>query len=60
MTLGPSLGVERAVIQGEIEIISPQHAPWRTNEYGLFASGAVAEWWAAFGTVAIGRDVQHL
>jgi chitin disaccharide deacetylase len=46
---------------GEIEIISPQHAPWRTNEYALFASGAVAEWCAALGIVAIGyRDIQRL
>jgi predicted glycoside hydrolase/deacetylase ChbG (UPF0249 family) len=46
---------------GDIEAITPQHAPWRTNEYALFASGAVAEWCAALGVIAIGyHDVQAL
>jgi predicted glycoside hydrolase/deacetylase ChbG (UPF0249 family) len=46
---------------GEIEAINPQHAAWRTNEYGLFASGAVAEWCAARNIVPIGyRDIQRL
>ena len=46
---------------GDIEAITPQHAPWRTNEYALFASGAVAEWCAALGIIAIGyRDIQAL
>jgi len=46
---------------GEIEAITPQHAPWRTREYALFASGAVAEWCAAEGVAAVGyRVVQRL
>src|SRR5260370_23630809 len=46
---------------GEVEAITPQHAPWRTNEYSLFASGAVTEWCAALGVVPIGyRDIQRL
>jgi predicted glycoside hydrolase/deacetylase ChbG (UPF0249 family) len=46
---------------GDVETITPQHAPWRTNEYGLFASGAVAEWCAALGIEPIGyRDIQRL
>lgn len=32
---------------GHLETITPQHAPWRTNEYALFLSGAVADWCAA-------------
>ena len=46
---------------GDVEAITPQHAPWRTNEYALFASGSVAEWCAALGVVPIGyRDIQRL
>jgi predicted glycoside hydrolase/deacetylase ChbG (UPF0249 family) len=46
---------------GEIEAISPQHAPWRTNEYALFASGAVARWCAELGISLIGyRAIQAL
>jgi chitin disaccharide deacetylase len=46
---------------GDIEAISPQHAPWRTNEYALFASSAVADWCAALGIVPIGyREIQRL
>ena len=46
---------------GDVEAITPQHAPWRTNEYALFASGAVAEWCAAAGIEPIGyRDIQRL
>jgi predicted glycoside hydrolase/deacetylase ChbG (UPF0249 family) len=46
---------------GEIEAISPQHAPWRTNEYALFSSGAVADWCAAQEIPLIGyRDIQRL
>ena len=46
---------------GEIGAISPQHAPWRTNEYALFASGAVAEWCASLGIVPLGyRSIQML
>jgi len=46
---------------GDIEAITPQHAPWRTNEYALFASGAVREWCEAMGIVPIGyREIQRL
>jgi hypothetical protein len=46
---------------GDVEGITPQHAPWRTNEYALFASGAVAKWCAALGIEAVGyRDIQRL
>lgn len=46
---------------GEIERISPQHAPWRTREYAIFASGAVAGWCAAAGVAVVGyRAVQRL
>jgi predicted glycoside hydrolase/deacetylase ChbG (UPF0249 family) len=48
-------------VPGEIEAIAPQHAPWRTNEYALFASGAVARWCAHLGITPIGyRDIQPL
>ena len=36
-----------ATVPGEIETIAPDHAGWRTREFALFASGAVAEWGAA-------------
>jgi chitin disaccharide deacetylase len=50
-----------ATAPGDVEAITPQHAPWRTNEYALFASGLVAEWCAALGITAIGyRDIQRL
>jgi predicted glycoside hydrolase/deacetylase ChbG (UPF0249 family) len=46
---------------GDVEAITPLHAPWRTNEYALFASGAVAQWCAASGVVPLGyRDIQPL
>jgi hypothetical protein len=46
---------------GDVEAITPQHAPWRTNEYALFASGAVTHWCAAQQVVPIGyRRLQHL
>ena len=46
---------------GDVEAITPQHALWRTNEYALFASGAVAKWCAALGIEAVGyRDIQRL
>ena len=46
---------------GDVKAITPQHAPWRTNEYALFASGAVAKWCAALGIEAVGyRDIQRL
>ncbi|MGD9616673.1 MAG: polysaccharide deacetylase family protein [Alphaproteobacteria bacterium] len=50
-----------ATIPGEIEIIAPDHAGWRTREYALFASGAVAEWCEEAGIAAIGyREIQRL
>jgi hypothetical protein len=46
---------------GDVEGLTPQHAPWRTNEYTLFASGAVAKWCAALGIEPVGyRDIQRL
>jgi predicted glycoside hydrolase/deacetylase ChbG (UPF0249 family) len=46
---------------GEIEAIAPEHAGWRTREYALFASGAVAEWCSALGITLHGyRDIQCL
>ena len=46
---------------GEIEAISPQHAPWRTNEHALFASGAVAAWCADLGIELVDyRRIQQL
>lgn len=46
---------------GDVEAITPRHATWRTDEYSLFSSGAVAEWCAALGVVPIGyRDIQRL
>jgi predicted glycoside hydrolase/deacetylase ChbG (UPF0249 family) len=46
---------------GDVEAITPQHAPWRTNEYALFLSGAVNEWCTAQQIVPIGyRRIQRL
>jgi hypothetical protein len=46
---------------GEIEAISAQHAPWRTNEYRLFASGAVSRWCEEDRIVRTGtRQLQQL
>ena len=42
-----------ATVPGEIETIAPDHAGWRTREFALFASGAVAEWCAAAGIAAM-------
>ncbi len=50
-----------ATIPGEIETIAPDHAGWRTREFALFASGAVAEWCAGNRITAIGyRDIARL
>jgi predicted glycoside hydrolase/deacetylase ChbG (UPF0249 family) len=50
-----------ASFPGEIEIIAPDHAGWRTREYALFASGEVAEWCGEVGIGAIGyRDIQRM
>ncbi|MBV9248211.1 MAG: polysaccharide deacetylase family protein [Acetobacteraceae bacterium] len=44
---------------GEIEVIAPDHAAWRTNEYALFASGSVREWCKVGGIALQGyRPVQ--
>ena len=48
-------------VPGDLEAISPLHAPWRTREYALLAGGAVAGWCAAGGIVSVGdRDIQQL
>jgi chitin disaccharide deacetylase len=61
LTPGVTLFALHATMPGEIETIAPDHAGWRTREYALFASGAVAEWCAAEGVVPIGyRAVQRL
>ena len=61
MEPGVTLFALHATTPGEIETIAPDHAGWRTREYALFASGAVAEWCAAAGVVPIGyRDIQKL
>jgi predicted glycoside hydrolase/deacetylase ChbG (UPF0249 family) len=50
-----------ATMPGEIEAIAPDHAGWRTREFALFDSGAVAEWCAELGIETIGyRDIQPL
>lgn len=50
-----------ATAPGEIETIAPDHAGWRTREYELLRSGAVAEWCAAAGISTIGyRRIQGL
>src|SRR4051794_13582147 len=50
-----------ATVPGEIETIAPDHAGWRTREFALFASRAVAEWCAGNGVAAIGyREIQRL
>ena len=50
-----------ATVPGEIETIAPEHAGWRTREYALFASGAVAEWCEEAGITAIGYcEIQRL
>jgi predicted glycoside hydrolase/deacetylase ChbG (UPF0249 family) len=50
-----------ATMPGEIETIAPQHAGWRTREFALFQSGAVAEWCAKLGITTVGyREIQLL
>ena len=50
-----------ATTPGEIETIAPQHAGWRTREFALFQSGAVAERCAELGISTIGyREIQRL
>jgi chitin disaccharide deacetylase len=58
---GVTLFALHATAPGEIETIAPDHAGWRTREYALFASGAIAEWCAASGVTPIGyREIQKL
>jgi hypothetical protein len=58
---GVTLFALHATAPGEIETIAPDQAGWRTREYALFASGAVADWCAAAGVTPIGyRDIQKL
>jgi predicted glycoside hydrolase/deacetylase ChbG (UPF0249 family) len=50
-----------ATVPGEIDVIAPDHAGWRTREYALLASGAMAEWCAAARIAAVGyREIQRL
>ena len=50
-----------ATAPGEIETIAPQHAGWRTREFALFKSDAVAQWCAELGIRTIGyREIQRL
>jgi hypothetical protein len=50
-----------ATMPGEIEIIAPEHAGWRTREFALFAEGAVAEWCDSERITPIGyRPIQAL
>ena len=58
---GVTLFALHCTAPGDVEAITPQHAPWRTNEYALFASGIVAEWCAQLGIVPVGyREIQSL
>ncbi|HEU0155851.1 MAG TPA: polysaccharide deacetylase family protein [Stellaceae bacterium] len=46
---------------GEFAAISPQHAPWRFNEYAFLRTGKAAEWCAAAGNALIGyREIRRL
>lgn len=50
-----------ATMPGEIEAIAPEHAGWRTREFALLRSGAVAEWCDELGIATIGyREIQRL
>ena len=62
---GWPLGVTHVALHctapGEIEAIAPGHAAWRTNEYALLATGALAGWLADAGVALAGyRDIQPL
>jgi chitin disaccharide deacetylase len=58
---GVTLFALHATKPGEIEAIAPDHAGWRTREFALFATGAVAEWCSAAGVTPIGyRAIQRL
>jgi chitin disaccharide deacetylase len=58
---GVTLFALHATTPGEIVTIAPDHAGWRTREYALFASGAVARWCDAAGIAPIGyRAIQQL
>ena len=44
---------------GDIEAISPQHAPWRTREAALLTEGAVQAWCQDAAITVIGyREMQ--
>lgn len=46
---------------GDIEAISPQHAPWRIREHALLAEHAVNDWCTAAGISLLGyREIQRL
>src|SRR5205807_6599487 len=46
---------------GDIEVIVPSRAHWRTNEYHLFRSGAPMRWMAEAGVRPIGmREIRDL
>jgi len=50
-----------ATMPGEIETIAPEHAGWRTREFALFKSGAVAAWCAELAIMTIGYgEIQRL
>ena len=50
-----------ATMPGEIEAITADHAGWRTREFALLRSGAIAEWCTEAGIVTIGyREIQRL
>jgi predicted glycoside hydrolase/deacetylase ChbG (UPF0249 family) len=46
---------------GDIEVISPQHAPWRIREHALFAERMVDDWCTEAGVSLVGyRQIQQL
>jgi hypothetical protein len=48
-------------VPGDIEAITPQHAPWRTREYSLLADGSIDAWCRAAGVALAGyRAVQDI
>jgi predicted glycoside hydrolase/deacetylase ChbG (UPF0249 family) len=61
LTAGVTHFALHATMPGEIAAIAPEHAGWRTREFALLQSGAVAGWCAAAGIAAIGyREIQRL
>ena len=62
MIEGLPLGVTHVALHctapGEIEVIAPEHAPWRIREYRLLNEGAVREWCRSAQVLPIGyREV---